>query len=127
VLAFHPRAKKAETPHLEEQNLGIYEEMGKAEWKAIKKVSKEPFALFKPPQGESYAELQARIKKFFDDLKAKHAHDTVFLVSHGGTLGMLYLHIFGKAINEENYKAHKPDNTALTILEFDKDQPVKVY
>jgi broad specificity phosphatase PhoE len=49
------------------------------------------------------------------------------MVSHGGTLGMLYLYLFGKQITEENYRAHKPENTALTILEIFKNKPTTVH
>ena len=110
-----------------EQNLGIYEGRRKAEWKEIKKNTREPFHLFKPEKGESYAELQDRVRNFFEELLAKHQDDTVFMVSHGGTLGMLYLYILGKELNEENYKAVRSDNTALTILEVHKGKPHTVH
>ncbi len=127
VLKFHPSAKMEHIPHLKEQNLGIYESVPKHVWKEIKAKSTEPFHLFKPPKGESYVELQGRVKKFFDELFDKHQNDTVLIVSHGGTLGMLYLHLFGKEITEENYKNHKPENAALTIIEIFKDKPHKVH
>ncbi|OGZ69884.1 MAG: hypothetical protein A3D44_03225 [Candidatus Staskawiczbacteria bacterium RIFCSPHIGHO2_02_FULL_42_22] len=127
VLANHPKVKLIHAPHLKEQNLGIYEALGKAEWKEIKKQAKDPFHLFKPPQGESYLELQKRARVFFDYLMEFHEHDTVFMVSHGGTLGVLYLDLFGKELTEENYRAHKPENTAVTILEISKNSPIKVH
>src|SRR3989344_2072146 len=114
VLKFHPWAKMVQMPHLREQRLGIYESLPKHEWKKIKENTKDPFHLFKPPQGESYTELRARVAEFFNDLVNKHENDTVFIVSHRGTLGMLYLHLFNKPITEDNYNAHKPENTALT-------------
>ncbi len=127
VLKHHPKVKLVHTPHLKEQNLGIYEGAKKDEWKEIKAKSKEPFHLFKPEKGESYEDLQNRVKKFFDELIAKHENDTVLLVSHAGTLGMLYLHLFGKPLTQEHYKNHKPENTAVTILEIFKDQPHKIH
>ena len=127
VLKHHPDVKIAHHEHLKEQNLGIYEGKGKAEWKAIKKESKELFHLFKPPHGESYVELQGRVKTFFNELFDKHKDDTVFIISHGGTLGMLYLHLLEKEITEENYKAHKPENTAVTILEMYQDEPINIH
>ncbi len=127
VLKFHPSAKIEHIPLLKEQNLGIYESVPKHIWKEIKAKSKEPFHLFKPPKGESYTELQERVKKFFHTLFDKHPNDTILIVSHGGTLGMLYLHLFEKEITEENYKNHKPENTAFTILEIFKDKPIKAH
>ncbi len=127
VLKHHPAVKITTSDHLKERNLGIYEGKGKGEWKKIKKNTKEPFHLFRPEKGESYAELQQRVKSFFDGLIDKHPNDTVFMVSHGGTLGMLYLYLLGKELNEENYKALKSENTAVTVVEIHKDKPVKVH
>ena len=118
ILAHHPSAQLIKAPHLKEQNLGIYEGKGKEDWKEVKKNSKEPFHLFKPEGGESYEDLQERVKIFFSGLVDMHENDTLLLVSHAGTLGMLYLHLFDKPLTEENYKSHKPKNTAFTILEI---------
>jgi|SRR3989344_39008 len=127
VIKHHPNAKVEHAPHLKEQNLGIYESLPKEEWREIRKNSKELFHLFKPPKGESYSELQDRVKIFFHTLFGKHKNDTVLIVSHGGTLGMLYLHLLGKEITEENYKAHKPENTAFSILEIEDSKPLKIH
>src|SRR3989344_3354375 len=113
VLKFHPSVQVIASPHLREQHLGIFEGRGKAEWAALKKQLSEPFHLLKPQSGESYAELQTRAVGFFNELLEKHENDTIFAVSHRGTLGMLYLHLFSKEITEENYNTYKPGNTAL--------------
>ncbi len=127
VLKHHLSAKVEHTHHLKERNLGIYENLPKHEWKKIKSESKELFHLFKPPQGENYVELQARVKEFFHTLFEKHKDDTVLIVSHGEVLAMLYLHLFGKEITTENYRAHKPENTAFSILEISDNQPLKAH
>lgn len=125
VLRFHPLVQVITAPHLREQHFGVFEGKEKAEWKALKKQLKEPFHLLKPQSGESYAELQARTVGFFNELLEKHENDTIFVMSHGGTLGMLYLHLFNKEITEENYNIYKPENTALTVLEIYKNNPIK--
>lgn len=127
ILAHHPKVKITHEASLKEQNLGIYEKAPKHVWKEVKVKSKEPFHLFKPPQGESYSELQKRVVEFFNELIDKHENETVFIVSHRGTLGMLYLHLLDKEITEENYKVYKPENTAVTILEIYKNKPVIVH
>ena len=125
ILNHHPKAIITPVEHLREQNLGIYESVPKHIWKEAKKNAKDPFHLFKPEKGESYAELQVRATDFFHELLKKHsADDTVLIVSHGGTLGMLLLHVLEKEITEENYKAYKPENTAVTILEISEDGKV---
>ncbi len=119
VLAHHPAAKMEHVEHLKEQNLGIYESLPKDEFKAARKKSSEGFAVFRPEKGESYKDVQARASAFFHSLLKKHAaDDTILIVSHGGTLGVLLLDIVKKEITEENYKAHKPENTAVTMLDI---------
>ncbi len=128
ALEHHPSVEVIEVPDLREQNLGIYEAVSKEEWKAARKNSGQAFHLFTPEKGESYQDVQKRASKFLKSLIDTHKEDdTVLMVSHGGTTGVLLLDIFEKEINEENYKAHKPENTAVTILEIFKDKPMKVH
>ncbi len=127
ILKYHPKAKLIKTEYLKEHNLGIYETVPKNIWKEVRAKSKKPFHLFKPKNGESYADLQKRVKTFFSNLLDKHENDTILIVSHGVTIGMLLLSIFNKPITEENYRAFKPDNTALTVLEIFKDKPAKIH
>ncbi len=124
ILAHHPEAELVVVDHLDEQNLGVAETMPKAIWKEIKKNSTEPWHLFKAEKGESYAGMQARAVLFFHSLLTKHsADDTILIVSHGGTLGVLLLDILEKELNEENYRSHQPKNTEFTIIEvFDNGQ-----
>ncbi len=117
ILHHHPSVKLMQVDDLREQSLGIYESVPKHVWKEVKKNTKEPFHLFKPEKGESYSELQARITKFFHNMATRHKDETVLVVSHGGTLGVLLLHILEKELTEENYRAHQPKNTEFTIVE----------
>lgn len=127
ALKHHLGAEIVPVEPLKEQNLGIYEGKGKAEWKAIKKLSKEPFHLFKPEGGESYIELQNRATDFLQHLVKKHQNDTVLLVSHGGTLGVLLLHLLEKELTKENYEAHQPKNAEVSIIEILENGERKVH
>ena len=127
ILQHHPEVKKEQIEKLKEQQLGIYEDAPKHVYKEVKKNAKEPFHLFKPEKGESYKDVQERAAAFFHDVLVKHQHDdTVLIVSHGGTTGMLLLHILEKEITEEQYKAHKPGNTAMTLLDISRDGKASV-
>lgn len=117
ILAHHPAAKIMQVEHLREQNLGIYQSAPKHVWREFRKNSKQLFHEVKPENGESYVELQQRAKAFFSSLGQRHKDDTVLIVSHGGTLGVLLLDILGKELTEENYKAHQPKNTEFTVVE----------
>ncbi|MDO8530528.1 MAG: histidine phosphatase family protein [bacterium] len=122
ILEHHPEVKIVDVEELREQSLGIYESVPKHVWKEIKAKAKEAFHLFKPEGGESYTELQKRAKQFFDRLIREHENDTVLIVSHGGTLGVLLLDILEKELTEENYRAHQPKNTEFTVIEIQDGQ-----
>lgn len=64
-----------------------------------------------PPDGESRNQLKARARAAFDDITARHAGQTVALVSHGGTLGMLIESLFGKVERPTLF------NTSITVIE----------
>lgn len=63
------------------------------------------------PGGETRNDLKLRARAAFDDITAQHAGQTVLLVSHGGTLGMLIESLFGKI--------ERPtlSNTSITVVE----------
>ncbi len=64
-----------------------------------------------PPDGESRNQLKARARAAFDDITARHAGQTVALVSHGGTLGMLIESLFGQIERPTLF------NTSITVIE----------
>jgi broad specificity phosphatase PhoE len=63
------------------------------------------------PDGESRQELRRRARAAFDDITARHPDQTVVLISHGGTIGMLLDSLFGPI--------ERPSltNTSLTMVE----------
>ena len=128
ILQHHPEAEFVVVDHLDEQNLGAAETMPKHIWKEIKKKSTDPWHLFKSEKGESYSELQERVVNFFNGLLEKHeSEDTILIVSHGGTLGVLMLHILEKPLAEEHYRANQPKNTEFTIIEVSPEGYKKIH
>lgn len=63
------------------------------------------------PGGESRRQVQVRARAVFDDLAVRHSEDTIAIVTHGGTLGMLIESLFG--VIERPSLA----NTSITLLE----------
>lgn len=63
------------------------------------------------PNGESRAALRVRARAAFDDIAARHAGQTVALVTHGGTLGMLLESLFG------HLEHPSLTNTSITLVE----------
>lgn len=125
ILKHHPAAKVVSSHYLKEQHLGVLEGK-KEEWKKLKKESKDPFHIMKPEGGESYQELQKRAKDFFGGILANHKDDTVLVVSHAGTIGMMLLDVLKKPITKENYEFHRPENTAFTVLEASNDNSLHI-
>ncbi len=63
------------------------------------------------PNGETHLALRARVLAAFDEITAHHAGQTVALVTHGGTLGVLLVSLFGPL--------ERPSltNTSITVIE----------
>ncbi len=128
ILAYHVDAKIDHVDDLREQNLGKLSGLPKNTIRELHKQTGLPFADFRPEEGESYGDVQKRATGFLHQLLHKHKEDDVILiVSHGGTLGVLLLHILEKEITEENYRATKSENTAFTILQVDDGKQLKVH
>lgn len=102
---------------LQEVHLGDWQGLTRAE-----ALARDPdhFAAFEadwynvaPPNGETRNELKARLRRAFDDLTARHPDQHIALVSHGGSIGMLFDSLFG-AVERPSLT-----NTSLTIVERD--------
>ncbi len=126
VAHFHRDTPVTFEPLLQERNLGVYEGGPSATWKEAMQQSPEPFHLFRPEGGESYADLQARITPFVSRLFSTHlaSHDSVLLLSHAGVITVLLLTLLQKQITRDTYDQFKPDNTAITILDIAADRTV---
>ena len=112
------------TKELRERNFGIYEGLPREEWRELLEKNKEQYT-GTITGGESRLEVTKRIVAFCDKLLKKHKQETVLIVSHGGPLTLLYLHLFEKS--QEEYKNYHPSNAAVTILEISDDKKHTVY
>jgi broad specificity phosphatase PhoE len=102
-------------PRLREVDLGDWQGLTRAEAEAW---DGERYAVYiagrgtsPPPNGESWEQVKARARSAFDDLTARHAGQTIVLVSHGGTVGRIIESLFGTI--------ERPTlaNTSITLLE----------
>jgi broad specificity phosphatase PhoE len=102
-------------PRLREVDLGEWQGLthGEAEaWDPVHYAAfRADYYTVPPPNGESRNALKVRVRAGFDDIIARHREQTVVLVSHGGTLGMLIESLFGKI--------ERPtlSNTSMTVVE----------
>ena len=128
VLVYHVDVKVDHVDSLREQNLGKLSALPKNTIRQMHKQTGLPFADFRPEEGESYSDVQKRAAGFLYELLQKHKQDdTILIVTHGGTLGVLLLHILEKELTEENYRAHKSENTAFTMIEITDDKKFRAH
>jgi broad specificity phosphatase PhoE len=84
-----------ETPELREGDFGAWEGLSRAEVlakgseEAARLHAWEQDATVAPPEGESFATMQQRVRAFVEQLAEKHAGQTLALVSHVGPIKVL--------------------------------------
>lgn len=127
ILHFHPSVPLICTQELREVSAGKHEGLPINRDPKIKENYHDHFHNYKPQEGESFAEAQVRILKFYNLLLQKHKGKTVLIVSHGGVLGALILALLKRPINWEEYDKHRPQNAAISILEVDDNKEHKIH
>lgn len=86
-------------PALRELNFGEWD--GKM-WNDLAASGDERFQRFvadwssvATPGGESFVDLERRVVEFWQRIAPRHAGETIVVVSHGGTLAALAIHLLG--------------------------------
>lgn len=120
ILAFHPHLALHLDRRLREKDAGIFNGRPRAELHAAYEAAND-FPHFRPQDGESFHDLQTRAKTFYAFLLKHHPHDDVLVVSHGGFITTLLLHLHQKPLVLEEYRKVHPGNTAVTILEIESE------
>jgi broad specificity phosphatase PhoE len=102
-------------PRLREIDLGDWQGLTRAEveaWDTERYTAYQADRRNHPiPNGESWMQVQGRIRAAFDDLAGQHVSQTFALVSHGGAIGRLIESLFG------TIERPTLSNTSITVLE----------
>ena len=102
-------------PRLREIDLGDWQGLTREEvlaWDADRYAAyRADWRTIPAPNGESRVALKARARAAFDDIAARHPGQTVGLVTHGGTLGMLLESLLG------DFERPSLTNTSITIVQ----------
>lgn len=123
----HPKAEIIPVNLLRERNLGVFEGLPNQEWRTAMENSTQRFSRYKPPLGESYEELSRRTNNFIQTLTVKHLpDDTIVIVSHAGTLAIIYMNLLNRLIKKETYEYLKPKNCSLTSFEILDGKPTRL-
>ncbi len=115
----YPRAEWVVEPGLIEQNLGAFQGLPHADVPALLTVPAHPFWPLagneRPPEGESFADVIARVGPAMERLAAAHAGRDVVAISHGGTIRAAVAHAL--AVDADNALHLSVQNISLTRLE----------
>ena len=72
------------------------------------------------PGGEEIEQLMARVPAVFGEIVARHAGETIGVVSHGGTLGVYLNHLIGLP---GRFSPFRFGNTSLSVVEMNPVRP----
>lgn len=67
------------------------------------------------PGGESFHELDGRVKKFLEQMDSHEDEDTILIVAHASPLKIMLCHLLGIAV--ENWRKFRFDLASLSIVE----------
>lgn len=123
IMKYHPDVELVYEKSLRERDFGTLTGTKKAS-EIERKMTYEEFMDFKPDDGESGKEMRKRTIDFYEKILREHINDIVLFVTHAGNLIELLFHILGWG--KEKYEEMKPGNTAITILEIDKEGNYKI-
>ncbi len=88
-------------------------------WRAI--AERRPD--YRPPGGESHRDVHARVSRFLDELRGRHAGERVVVVSHGVAIHHMLRHLLQ---TPEAAVAFATDNCCLHRLELRADGAARV-
>lgn len=116
ILRFHNGVPVSFHKELREQNLGLLE--GKPINSLMEEIKRQEvdFLSFIPPDGESVREMNRRVCGFYRSILEKHKDHKILVVTHGGVIILMLLHIFGWDISR--YSELVPQNTALSVIDI---------
>lgn len=103
-------------PLLRERSAGVFEGKHYRYYDFFRKIARSAWHNFRPWGGESMEQLQKRVVVWYEEIKGKHAGETIVVVTHGAVINALSLHIMEKELTSENAKSVAAKNTA--VFEF---------
>ncbi|MEJ2228191.1 MAG: histidine phosphatase family protein [Alphaproteobacteria bacterium] len=75
----------------------------------------------RPPGGESFADIAQRVYLFLQELFRRREGDTIFLVTHGGTM-RCFRYVIEEWTHEHMDTAELSRNCAVTAYQYNEDQ-----
>lgn len=117
VLAHQPKLRARHRRALRERNLGTLEGKSRDTYAQVLARSGLPGHEFQPRRGESWIQVRKRLIRFIGELRRNHRNQTVLIVSHGGTMSVILLHLFGAPWEQlRRFRSHP--NTGVTVVDI---------
>ncbi|HMO17868.1 MAG TPA: histidine phosphatase family protein [Oligoflexia bacterium] len=104
---------------LRERNYGIYQGELINKYEEDLRLSGIPRYIFRPENGETFIEMEARVSDFIRFLKITHKEETILIVSHSGTNRILIKLLLNKDFSELSTIGQS--NASITILDLETD------
>jgi len=119
MISHHPHLSLQIDARLRERDCGVLEGQPYGSQQRNARILGIPYNEFRPENGESELDVRARAVDFFKGLLTSENSDkTILLVSHGGVITNLFMHLSGAP--EESFRQLHPENTAVTMLDVDE-------
>jgi broad specificity phosphatase PhoE len=115
LLTAHQQTPVQYESRLREWSLGCFEN---TPYGAIQQAAADagiPFERYKPEGGESIEDFRRRASSFYEELHERHPEETVLLITHGGFIKTLLVHLLG--VPAEEHHRYVISNTGVTVLE----------
>lgn len=122
ITKHHPHLEVEHTLTLRERHFGIHEGQHYTEFKKARLAAGKDYFEYDPEGGEAIADFKARTQKAYSDIVNQHADGNVLVVTHGGFLAFLFLHLLGKEYKQDNYPEVKHFNAALSVVGVDDEK-----
>jgi alpha-ribazole phosphatase len=112
-------------PELREINLGAWEGLSRREVAEQQPAEYErrgrDIENFRPPGGESFADLRARVLGFWQSLAAGNGEGTMAIAAHAGVNRVILCHVLGMPLRNLFRLAQRPG--CLNVIEWDRHGP----
>ncbi len=110
-----PEVPVISTRELREHNLGGLEESPYGTIQTEAERSGKPFGEYRPPGGETMREMHGRVIAFFEEVRERHANETICLFTHDGPAIGLTLRLLGEPL--ASYREYHLGNACYHLLE----------
>jgi alpha-ribazole phosphatase len=128
IIAAKHQLDAIPVPELREARYGLWEGLTRDDvlekFPAEYELRKTDPTNFRPSDGESRRELYQRASQTFSQLVARHPHQQIVLVSHGGTIRAILRYVLGLGPGQGHFAV---DNCGVSIIDREDDDSYEVF